>query len=142
MRCHSHADFLTADRCRITLAARAPINFHVVRPGLHAIVTPKSVAQAWLRTAVEFCPLPNPRIRAIRADNPPRSNEAMAEINPVVSNAGDARPPQQFRSGLRCPLHDEIVKRSAPNRQTTAATGNNASADSLALTNRMPRNSL
>ena len=78
MRCDGHADFVAADRSRITLATLAPVDFHVIGPGLHAVVPPKRVTQLRPRTVIESGPLPHPGTRSIRTHNPAGTNEVVA----------------------------------------------------------------
>ena len=83
MRSQRHADLLAAHCRGVALTVIAPVDLHMIAPWSHAIVPPKCVTEtrlpAMIIQMIETGPAPHTGIRAIRANNPARTNQAVAK---------------------------------------------------------------
>ena len=84
----------------ICLDALRPINFHVFRPGTHAIVSAAGHAMAGRYPRIQIAPLPHARVAAVRANNPLRLHGSFVQVDPVIRDSDDGSSPKQIDAAI------------------------------------------
>ncbi len=101
---------LFPDGSHIGLHGFSPIDFHMARPRLNAIVHPTCVPVCAVRLLVKSTPLAYPGTDAVCADNPARANRSVPNEDLVVANPNDRRVPKKAYAHALRVLQKHLVK--------------------------------
>src|ERR1700736_3715854 len=97
---HDDANFLWPNGGNISLDTASPINFHVLRPGKHSVVTAQSMSLSFSFRFVQTTPAANPGPATIGPDNPASRLESTGQNYPGMLDAKNRSFPEHTNTAL------------------------------------------
>jgi hypothetical protein len=112
---HDDANLFLRDWRDVGLCTFAPVDFHAVGPGPHAIVAPRGVALCATPGGLQPAPLADAGCASIGSQNPASRHNTPGKAHSLFRDPAYRRVPEQSYSGLFCFLRQQFVQKRPPN---------------------------